>query len=132
MRKIILAFSLFAISACTVLQADFIPENDKLNDATVGRAYYSQINILGGHVISYDLHGKKVIVGDITPDNIGLRVQYCNEKNSNNCIQIRGVPIKTGTVKVRVYGGLAGGMFSKAGEFDKTYTIKINPPGGSS
>ena len=131
MRKILLLSSLVLLSACT-LQASFTPEKSKLNDATLGVPYYEQINIFGGRVLSYDLHSKEVIAGDITPDNIGLHMQYCNDKMGNNCLQIRGVPIKTGTVKVRVYGGLAGGMFSKAGEFDKTYTIKIKSPGGSS
>jgi len=43
----------------------------------------------------------------------------------NNCVQIRGVPTKVGVVKVRVAGGLSGGMLSSGGSFDKTYTITI-------
>ena len=64
---------------------------------------------------------------------------YCTSDNVtywddefNNCIQIRGIPTKAGVAKVRIYGGLGGGMLSKSGEFDKTYTITIKASEGSS
>jgi hypothetical protein len=58
--------------------------------------------------------------------------QYCDENELNNCIQIRGIPTKAGIAKVRIHGGLGGGMLSKSGEFDKTYTITIKDSEGSS
>ncbi|EBD3740478.1 hypothetical protein CRZ11_21785 [Salmonella enterica] len=122
--------SLFLLSACS-LQAEFTPEGENLNDATVGVPYYNQINIFGGIVLSYDIYGKQVIAGDIHPDNLGLHLQYCDDE-FNNCIQIRGIPTKAGIAKVRIHGGLGGGMLSKSGEFDKTYTVTIKDSEGSS
>lgn len=124
MRRIFFVLSLFLLSACS-LQAEFTPEGEVLNDATVGIPYYNQINIFGGVVLSYDIYGKQVIAGDIHPDNLGLYLQYCDDDEFNNCIQIRGTPTKAAIVKVRVHGGFGGGMLSKSGEFDKTYTITI-------
>lgn len=124
MRIIFFVLSLFLLSACS-LQAEFTPDGENLNDATVGLPYYNQINIFGGIVLSYDIYGKQVIAGDINPDNLGLYLQYCDDDEFNNCIQIRGIPTKAGIVKVRVHGGLGGGMLSKSGDFDKTYTITI-------
>ncbi|EAR6786509.1 hypothetical protein AIQ85_22645, partial [Salmonella enterica] len=94
--------------------------------------YYNQINIFGGIVLSYDIYGKQVIAGDIHPDNLGLHLQYCGDDEFNNCIQIRGIPTKAGIAKVRIHGGLGGGMLSKSGEFDKTYTVTIKDSEGSS
>lgn len=131
MRKILFAFYLLLLSGCT-MKADFKPEGDTLNEATVGTPFYSQINIFGGRVLSYNIEGKQVIAGDIHPDNLGLHLQYCDDKELNNCIQIRGIPTKAGIAKVRVHGGLGGGMLSKSGDFDKTYTITIKDSEGSS
>lgn len=130
MRGIFFVLSLLLLSACS-LQAEFTPEKEILNDAIVGTPYYNQINIFGGIVLSYDVYGKQVIAGDIHPDDLGLHLQYCDNDEFNNCIQIRGVPTKAGIVKVRVHGGLGGGMLSKSGDFDKTYTITIKDSEGS-
>jgi len=127
MKRAFIVLYLFLLSACS-LQAKFIPEGDSLNDATVGVPYYNNINISGGIVLSYDIYGKQVIAGEIHPDNVGLHLQYCDDNEFNNCIQIRGTPTKAAIVKVRVHGGLGGGMLSKSGEFDKTYIIKIKDP----
>jgi len=124
MKKMILLFPLLVLSACTQ-HAEFIPENEILNDATTGKPYYGQINIFGGRVLSYNERGGQVLVGDIFPENTGLYLQYCDEDEMSDCLKIRGIPTKEGVVKIRVYGGLAGGMFLKSGEFDKTYTITI-------
>jgi len=120
----LLLLPLLALSACSQ-HAEFIPENETLNDATTGKPYYGQINIFGGRVLSYNVRGKKRIVGDINPQNIGLYLQYCDKDEMSDCLQIRGTPTEEGIVKVRVHGGLAGSMFSKSGYFDKTYTITI-------
>jgi len=124
MKKITLLIGLFLLSACTI-KASFIPERGYLNDAAVGTPYYSQINTFGGLALSHDIYGRQVIMGDIYPDNIGLHIQYCDEREINNCLQIRGVPRKSGIAKVRVRGILAGGLFFKGSEFDKTYIITI-------
>ncbi|BEJ34074.1 hypothetical protein OIPHN330_26940 [Citrobacter freundii] len=87
---------------------------------------------LAFHGAHSDLYGKQAIAGDIHPDNLGLHLQYCDDNEFNNCIQIRGTPTKAGIAKVRVHGGLGGGMFSKSGEFDKTYTITVKDSEGSS
>ncbi|EOC6627053.1 hypothetical protein ACI6LE_003624 [Cronobacter sakazakii] len=86
---------------------------------------------MGGIVLSFDVYGKQVIAGDIYPDNLGLHLQYCDDNEFNNCIQIMGTPTKAGIAKVRMHGGLGGGMLSKSGEFDKTYTIKIRDSEGA-
>lgn len=130
MRRVSFVLSLFLLAACS-LQAKFTPEGEVLNEAFVGVPYYNQINIFGGIVHSYDIYGKQVIAGDIHPDNIGLHLQYCDNNEFNNCIQIRGIPTKAAIVTVRVHGGLGGGMLSKSGEFVKTYTIKIKESEGS-
>ncbi|CAM3430250.1 hypothetical protein BS639_06465 [Rouxiella silvae] len=130
MKNILLSFFLFGLSACT-LHADFIPEKNKLNDGTIGKNYNEQVTVIGGRVLSYSMEGKKVFFADITPDNIGLEIKYCDEAVSNNCVQITGVPTKGGIVKIRVSGGLGGGMLSRTGEFDKTYTLLIKNPDGS-
>lgn len=131
MGKVFFVLSLLLISGCS-LQAEFTPEGGVLNDAFVGIPYYNQINIFGGVVLSYDVYGKQVIAGDIHPDNLGLHLEYCDDNEFNNCIQIRGIPTKAGIAKVRVHGGLGGGMLSKSGDFDKTYTITIKASEGSS
>jgi len=131
MIKTFFIVSLFLLSACS-LQAEFTPEGETLHDATVGVPYYNQINIFGGVVLSYDIYGKQVIAGDIYPDNLGLHLHYCDANEFNNCIQIRGTPTKAGIAKVRIHGGLGGGMLSKTGDFDKTYTITIKDSEGSS
>lgn len=131
MRRIFFVLSLFLLSSCS-LQAEFTPEGESLNDATVGVPYYNQINIFGGIVLSYDIYGKQVIAGDIHPDNLGLHLQYCDDDEFNNCIQIIGIPTKVGIAKVRIHGGLGGGMLSKSGDFDKTYTITIKDSEGTS
>lgn len=130
MKKILLVFSWFLLSGCTV-QAEFTPEGEILREARVGVPYYNQINVFGGPVFAYDIYGGQVMAGDIHPENLGLYLQYCNEKKLNNCLQIRGIPTNSGVAKVRVHGGLGSGMLSKAGYFDKTYTIIIKDSEGS-
>lgn len=132
MKKLILVFCVFIISACT-LRASFIPEGDNLRNATVGVSYSDEINITGGAVASYKANGREVFVGDITPSDTGLYIQRCNGYvHNNNCVQVKGVPIKSGVVKVRVHGGLFGTNIAVGSGFDKTYSITINNPEGSS
>ena len=133
MRNIFIVLPLLLLSACT-LHASFTPENGKLNDATVGVPYYDKINIFGGNVASLkDYYGNVKPVADITPVDSGLYIQHCNDNlYDNNCLQIRGTPTKSGVVKVQVSGIFNIATFQKSSEFDKTYTIIIKKPDGSS
>ncbi|WP_318367883.1 hypothetical protein [Enterobacter sp.] len=124
MRKLIIVFPFFLLTGCA-LEASYIPEDSQLKDAEVGMPYYSQIYVLGGRASSISFHGKKTLIGKLSHRETGLYVQPCEDEMDNNCVQIRGVPTKVGVVKVRVAGGLSGGMLSSGGSFDKTYTITI-------
>ncbi|MCG1031413.1 hypothetical protein J5S76_05425 [Bacillus amyloliquefaciens] len=119
------------LSACT-LQADVTPYGNNLNDATVGTFYISEINISGGAVSSLDSNGKEKFVGEIIPSDTGLTLNYCNDSPAHNCVRVQGVPVKPGSVTIRVSGGLFGTNVATGGEFDKTYTITIRDSDGSS
>jgi len=129
MHKLYIVFPFLLLTGCA-LEASYIPEDSQLKDAEVGIPYYGQINILGGFVHAKNRYGEEILVAKITtPEHTGLYVQQCNNSMGNNCIQIRGVPTKPGLVKVRLAGGLSGGMFSSGGEgVNKTYTIVIKEP----
>jgi hypothetical protein len=128
MKNILITFPLFLLPSCT-LHASFTPDNDKLNDATVGVPYYGKINIFGGRVVSsVNDDGNERFVGEIYPHNTGLYVQRCENKTFNNCVQIRGIPTTAGMVNVRVSGGFYVAMFQKSSKFDKIYTITIKNP----
>lgn len=131
MKIFFVAFVLVTLSACT-LHADVTPDGNVLNDAIVGTPYASEININGGAVSSLGSNGKERFVGDISPSDTGLILKYCNDSPAHNCVRIQGVPVKPGIVTVRVSGGLFGTNVATGGEFDKTYTIKINDSEGSS
>ncbi len=124
MRKLIIAFPFLLLTGCA-LEASYIPENSQLKDAEIGVPYYGQINILGGFVNAINRHGEEVLAASITPKDMGISVQQCSQRLNNNCFKIRGVPTKTGLLKINVSGILSGGMLSSGGSFDKTYTITI-------
>lgn len=131
MKGICLSVLISFLSGCT-LHATVTPEGDVLEDAIVGVNYYGEINITGGKAYSLDpdaLHER--FVGSISPTDTGLYVQHCNGGDSNNCVQIRGNPTKTGVVKVNVSGSLFGTNVATGGEFDKTYTITIKKAVGT-
>lgn len=123
---------MFILSGCT-LHANFLPSNERLNDAIVGVPYNAQINISGGNVaILADSKGNRVFVGHIYPPDMGLYLQHCNDDQyNNNCVQIRGVPIKEGLIKVRVSGFFNVAMLQTSNDFDKTYTIMVGNQDGS-
>ena len=114
------------MSGCT-LHAEFTPEKNELNDGLVGKPYYAQIHIFGGHVATLtNAHGDRESVGNILPVDTGLYLAHCNnDKYDNNCVQIRGIPTKKGIIKLRVSGFFNVAMFQKSSEFDKIYTITI-------
>lgn len=117
-------FSLFLLSACT-LRAKITPDGYSLQDAMVDSSYSSEINIHGGAVFSLDANGKEKFIGEIEPSDIGLYLQYCNDSPAHNCVQVKGIPVRPGIVKVRIWGGLFGTNLSTGSRFDKTYTITI-------
>jgi hypothetical protein len=116
----------FLLSGCTK-EASVEPEGDNLKDAFVGKNYYGEISIIGGRVNALDHDAiNERFVGSISRTDTGLYIQRCNgDIHNNNCVQIRGVPIKTGIVKILVSGGLFGTNVSTGGQFSKTYSIAI-------
>lgn len=110
------------------MQAEITPDGDALHNAIVGSPYFSEINITGGAVYALDSNGREKLVGEITPSNTGLTLQYCDNSPARNCIKIQGIPKKAGIVKVRVSGRLFGTNIATGGRFDKTYTISIIKP----
>ncbi|MDF7681121.1 hypothetical protein PT300_11210 [Enterobacteriaceae bacterium ESL0689] len=131
MKIFSVVFVSFALSACT-LHADVTPDGNVLNNAIVGMPYSSEININGGAVFSLDSNGKEKFVGEISPPDTGLILKYCNDSPAHNCVRVQGIPIKPAVVNVRVSGGLFGTNVATGGHFDKTYTITIKGPEGSS
>jgi hypothetical protein len=129
MKRFTVVFISFVLSACT-LHANVTPDGNALNNARVGTPYASEINIHGGAVSSLDFNGKERFIGEITPEDTGLFLRYCNESPAHNCVRIQGVPVKPGVVYVRVSGGLFGTNVATGGEFDKTYTITIKDSEG--
>lgn len=97
----------------------------------MGVPYFNQIKLSRGVALSYDMYGGKTIAGDFHPDSMGLYIQYCDKDKINNCMQIVGIPKKTGIAKIKIHGGLGSGILSTLGEFEKIYTINIKDPEGS-
>lgn len=124
MKKIFIVCISSLFSACT-LNADITPYGNSLPDARIGTFYTSEINIIGGAVSALDSNGRERFVGEIIPSDVGLSLKYCNDSPAHNCIKIQGIPVKSGIVTVRVYGGLFGTNIATGGEFDKTYSIRI-------
>ena len=133
MKKLLTVFCLLILSGCT-LHAEFSPEKKELNDGLVGESYYAQINVFGGNVATLtNSHGDRELLGNISPSDMGLYLTRCdNDKYDNNCIQVKGVPTKTGIIKVRISGFFNVAMLQKSSEFDKTYTITIKGSEGPS
>ena len=115
------------LSACTK-HASFSPDGDMLRNAILGKTYNEKVNISGGAVYALDFNGMERFVGDITPNDDGLYLQYCDDSPGKNCVQVQGKPTKVGIIKVHLYGGLFGTNISVGSEFDKTYTIEVKSP----
>jgi hypothetical protein len=127
MKKISLFLSILVLSACT-LRAEITPEGNTLPDAITGTPYLSEIHITGGAVYSLDANGKERFVGDISPADLGLSLKYCNDSPAHNCVQVEGIPVRAGEVKIRVSGGLFGTNVASGSGFSKTYTLTIKDP----
>lgn len=131
-KKITLvSFLLFTLAGCSP-RASFIPEREDLPDAVTGAPYFQKINIVGGRVIT----DRKPIPGKIEPDHNGLFIENCRLPErvlipestilfNGNCVEIKGTPVRTGTVKVTLDGMLYGNMLVSPGNFEKTYLIKV-------
>lgn len=125
----------FLISACSP-RAEFIPENEILKSATVGKPYFYKVNILGGGVIGL----KEYKPAKVIPNDTGIDVKNCTgtevrwigkdriDTNDYNCVEIFGTPTKAGTIKIKLSGAMYGNMWVSAGEFRKTYTLQVNNP----
>ncbi|OTA15631.1 hypothetical protein Xbed_03579 [Xenorhabdus beddingii] len=127
MYKYAFIFSVFFLTACGN-KVSFLPEGDYLNDAQIGKPYYSVVDIHGGRVIKPN--------NSMIPDNLGLYIQQCElpediitedtvSTKDFNCFIVKGIPIKAGNLKVNVSGAVYGNMFKSPTKFNKTYSIRI-------
>jgi hypothetical protein len=126
---------LLPLTACSFLsaKAEYIPDNEVLDDATIGEPYFLKINILGGAVFG----GMKRSAGVVEPNDAGVFLRNCRLPDSvittairdtkdHNCVEIYGTPNKLGVVKIKISGGMYGNMFVPTSYFSKDYTLKIN------
>ncbi|NMP26176.1 hypothetical protein GW590_04720 [Rahnella sp. SAP-1] len=132
--KIAFVFILFCIIACSP-RAEFLPDGENLKPATVGEPYYLRVNILGGRALG----GPKWILGSVVPNDSGIALRYCplpswritkqtTDTNDHNCIEIYGVPNKTGVIKITIGGALYGHMLASGSEFSKIYKLQVTQP----
>ncbi|WP_340618658.1 hypothetical protein [Xenorhabdus entomophaga] len=127
MYKYTLIFCVFFLTACGS-NVSFSPKGENLPDAQVGKPYYNVVDISGGGVITPN--------NNITPDDFGLYIQQCElpknritkdtvSRKDFNCFIIKGIPTKTGYLKVNVSGAVYGHMFKSPTQFHKIYSIKV-------
>lgn len=130
-RIIFLTPLIITLAACSS-SASFIPYEDELPDAVVGTSYFQKVDIFGGRVIA----GRKPILGTIEPDDNGIFMENCRLPDyaitpdttlfvDANCVEIKGTPVRTGTVNVTLDGMFYGNMYTSGGNYEKTYLIKI-------
>lgn len=135
--RFILILFVLPLSACSLLssKAEYIPSNQVLSEATVGKPYLLKINILGGNVFS----GAEKKVGVVVPDDVGIFLRNCRLPDSvitidtrdtmdHNCIEVYGVPTKPGVIKINISGGMHGSMIAPASYFNKDYTLNVVKP----
>ena len=131
MMKILIVLPALLLVACSPT-GRFIPYQDTLPDAITGTPYFQKINIFGGRVIA----NNKSIPGTVEPDNNGLYIEHCRLPGyvitpkttmffDANCVEVKGAPLRPGTVKVTLHGGLYGNMFVSPGDYEKTYLINV-------
>lgn len=130
-RLVFITPLIVTLAACSP-RASFIPEREELPDAVLGTPYFHKVNIVGGRVIKM----KEPVSGKIEPQDSGIYMQNCRLPDrvitdkttmlvNGNCVEIKGTPVRTGTVTVTLHGGLYGSMLVSAGSFEKTYRIRI-------
>lgn len=78
----------------------------------------------------------EAVSGEIEPDDSGIFMVNCRLPDNviksktrmfvdGNCVEIKGTPVRAGTVKVTLGGRLYGNMFVSPGRFKKSYLIKV-------
>lgn len=135
--RLFLFLFVFPLSACGLLssEAEYIPNNERLSEAIVGKPYLLKINILGGSVFG----GTEKKVGVVVPDDVGISLRNCRLPDSvitadtrdtkdYNCIEVYGVPTKPGVIKINISGGMYGSMIAPANYFSKDYTLNVIRP----
>lgn len=128
---------LFFLTACRLLspKAEYIPDNEALKNATVGKPYLFKINILGGPVFG----GAERKVGTISPDDSDIFLRNCQlpswrmtektrDTKDHNCVEIYGTPTKPGMIKINISGGMYGSMIAPASRFSKDYILNVVNP----
>lgn len=135
--RFVLILFVLPLSACSLLsaKAEYIPNNEELSGATVGKPYFLKIDIFGGGVIG----GIKKKAGVVVPDDTGIFLRNCQLPDSvitantrdtkdHNCIEVYGVPTKPGTVKININGAMHGNMIAPASHFSKDYKLNVVNP----
>ncbi|WP_413742916.1 hypothetical protein ACL2XO_13265 [Sodalis sp. RH15] len=126
---------IFFVTACTSTKVSFKPAEDYLPNAQLNQ-YYSGVILANfnsnGELLPFSKRNSSV---KITPVDSGLYsepdFENCsNADKSNKCgyhdyILIKGMPRKRGEVQVEVTVRTPPNMYTKAGYFNKYYSIKI-------
>ncbi|EOV4927254.1 MULTISPECIES: hypothetical protein [Klebsiella] len=135
-RSLLILF-LLSISGCKLLSpnAEYIPGNEALTEALVGKPYFFKIKILGGRVIG----GPQRKVGSVVPDDAGISLRNCKlpesvitkattDTTDHNCVEVYGVATKPGPIKITINGGMYGSMIAPASYFSKGYLLNVVKP----
>ena len=135
--RLSLTLILLFLAGCSLLspKAEYIPSNEKLSDAIVGKPYFFKINILGERVLG----SEKGKAGFVTPNDAGIFLRNCRLPDSvitkdtrdtkdHNCVEVYGIPTKTGTIKINIGGGMHGNMSAPTSFFSKDYTFEVAKP----
>ncbi|KFC82108.1 hypothetical protein [Buttiauxella agrestis] len=132
-HKAFLVLIVIGTAACTT-PVEYIPESKTLKPATVGMPYFFRIKILGGGVMKHDTPGATA------PSNMGISLRNCQlpeskiknmlpkDSNDYNCIEIYGIPTKSGVIEIKLWGGMYGSMIARATRFKKEYTLNVTQP----
>lgn len=106
----------FLLIGCTP-KGIFIP--DKLPDAVVGELYYTEIKITGGTSGIRSMHSV------VTPNVLFVQPNPKVGRSDYNNLVIRGKPITTETITVKITGYTAPTLFDTDAKLEKTYIIKV-------
>ena len=128
-RKLIFPWFTLLVVSCSSPQVEFIPHGKTLPDAKVGVPYNQEI------LIGTNLEDNPEFVTSenakiyIYPTDIGLQVHSTKKRRDGlpiyNFLSISGVPLKPGVVIFSISGFIYGSMYTKNGEFNKTYSFEV-------
>ena len=109
---------IFVLAGC-VSKGKILPKN--LPDATLNKPYYAEIYIHLGPVID------RIFDYRIEPKNSGLELAPfdLDAKHAYNHLTIKGTPLVTGTIVIKMHGITLDTLHQPAEEFEKTYTINV-------